>query len=131
MVRLMGDGRWELGDGRWERKVRSWALPCLVSPFLTGNPSKGEPQVKHLFKTVGSWGIRLFQIQVKIANGWRFSFREATPTSYSKFAIDRVPATQIAATLVKVRASRFLDSGCGASALAEERWKTASIIAST
>jgi hypothetical protein len=45
-----------------ERKVRSWALPCLVSPFLTGNPSirvasplgEGEPQVKHLFKTAGS-----------------------------------------------------------------------------
>jgi len=71
----------------------------------------------------GSWGIRLFQIQVKIANSWR--------SSYSKFAIDRVPATQIAATLVKVRASRFLDSVCGASALAEERWKTASVITIT
>jgi hypothetical protein len=53
-------------------------------------------------------GIRLFQIQVKIANGWRFSRpAEATPTSYSKFAIDRVPATQIAVTLIKVRASRL------------------------
>ncbi len=26
---------------------------AAVSPFLTGNPSKGEPQVKHLFKTGG------------------------------------------------------------------------------
>ena len=53
------------------------------------------------------WEIRLFQIQVKIANGWRFSFRATEPTSYSKFAIDRVPTTQIAATLIKVRASRL------------------------
>ena len=42
--------------GSGERKVRSGALPCLVSPFLMGNPSKGEPQVEHLFKTAGSVG---------------------------------------------------------------------------
>ena len=48
----LGLGDWETGGlGDWERKVRSWGFPCLVSPFLTGNPSKGEPQVEHLFKT--------------------------------------------------------------------------------
>jgi hypothetical protein len=31
----------------------------LVSPFLTGNPSKGEPQVEHLFKTDGRWWLNL------------------------------------------------------------------------
>ncbi len=32
------------------RKVRSWALLCLVAPSRTGNPSE-KVQVKHLFKT--------------------------------------------------------------------------------
>jgi hypothetical protein len=50
MVRLMGDGRWEMGDGRWELGDGRWEMG------------------------VGRWeirreGIRLFQIQVKIANG--------------------------------------------------------------
>ncbi len=48
---LAGDSDFEIKPtGGYERKVRSWGFPCLVSPFLTGNPSKGEPQVEHLFK---------------------------------------------------------------------------------
>jgi hypothetical protein len=65
-------GRGERGAksaaGRVTRPVvLGFALSCLdahnleetsrscvaVSPFLTGNPSKGEPQVEHLFKTAG------------------------------------------------------------------------------
>jgi hypothetical protein len=34
------------------RKVRSWALPCLVGFLFGGNPRIKPPQVKHLFKTM-------------------------------------------------------------------------------
>jgi hypothetical protein len=36
------------------RERQSRGARAAVSPFLTGNPSKGEPQVEHLFKTAGS-----------------------------------------------------------------------------
>jgi hypothetical protein len=40
-----------MGAGSGERKVRYIeGFPCLVSPFLTGNPSKGEA-LEHLSKT--------------------------------------------------------------------------------
>ena len=35
------------------KKCGNRGFLCLVSLFLTGNPSKGEPQVEHLFKTMG------------------------------------------------------------------------------
>jgi hypothetical protein len=44
-------GRDVLG-GSFPPKARLFAR--LNSPFLTGNPSKGESQVEHLFKTAGS-----------------------------------------------------------------------------
>jgi hypothetical protein len=50
----------ERGEG--SEKCGNRGFPCLVAPFLTGNPSKGAPQVEHLFKTAGS-GVRLYFIR--------------------------------------------------------------------
>jgi hypothetical protein len=54
-----------------ERKVREQGFPRLDSPFLTGNPSKGESQLEHLFKTAGRddltcWGFG----QIWGLDGW-------------------------------------------------------------